>query len=99
MQEFMVLPTGASSFTHSHRLGEGRSSGRENHELLHGKSVSGVGSTVDDVERRNGKHELGVSSKLREVLVQRNLLLGRACFAHGHGNGENRIGTQLSLVV
>lgn len=32
-----------------------RHTNRENHELLHGEAVAGVGAAVDDVEGRDGE--------------------------------------------
>jgi len=40
---------------------------------LHGKLVTGVGTAVDDIERRNREDKFaGVSGEGREVSVQRN---------------------------
>lgn len=57
--------------THLEGLGEGRSAGGEDHELLEGKLVAGVLTAVDDVER--GAWEdvgLGDASELGEVGVE-----------------------------
>ena len=57
--------------SHLHGLGEGAGSSWEQHELLEGKSVTGVLTTVDDVESRGGEDVWGLdTSKLGNVLVE-----------------------------
>ena len=51
------------------------SSSGENHELLESKRVSGVGSSVDDVEAGKGENVGGLDSgEISEVLVERDSL-------------------------
>lgn len=61
--------------THLHGLSEGRGTGRKDHELLESQGVSGVGSTVDDVEG-GGREDIRRlnTSQLSEVLVKGNAL-------------------------
>ena len=56
--------------TDLHGFAEGFGAGGQNHELLHGQLVSGMGTTVDDVEGGDWEHErrLG-SSQVGNVLV------------------------------
>lgn len=62
---------------HLHGLGERLGAGGEEHELLEGEGVAGVGSTVDDVEGRAGEDEGGLDAgDLGEVLVKGNALEG-----------------------
>ena len=61
--------------THLHGLGERAGTGGEKHELLEGKSVTGVLSTVDDVESGGGEDVRGLdTSELGNVLVKRDTL-------------------------
>jgi hypothetical protein len=63
---------------HLHGLGERLGAGGEEHELLEGEGVTGVGSTVDDVKGRAGEDEGGLDTgNLGEVLVEGNALGGR----------------------
>ena len=48
--------------THLHGLGERGSTGGEDHELLESKSVTGVGTTVDDVEGGAGENVRGLNT-------------------------------------
>ena len=61
--------------THLHGLIEvGRTNG-EDHELLEGEGVAGVGATVDDVEARAGEDVRGLdASELGKVLVEGDAL-------------------------
>jgi hypothetical protein len=62
---------------HLHGLGERLGPGGEEHELLEGEGVTGVGATVDDVEGRAGEDVRGLDAgDLGEVLVEGNALEG-----------------------
>lgn len=56
-------------------LSEARCSGWEQHELLEGKLVACVLSSVDDVKRRDWKDVLfgSIAGKLGQMLVKRDL--------------------------
>jgi len=84
---------------HTHGLGEGGGADGEDHELLHGKGVTGVGATVNDVERGNGEDQILVAGELGNVLVEGNALLSGTSLADGHRDGEDGVGTKLALVV
>mmetsp|Transcript_5572 Transcript_5572/g.34558 ORF Transcript_5572/g.34558 Transcript_5572/m.34558 type:complete len:232 (+) Transcript_5572:2307-3002(+) len=54
--------------------------------------------TVDDVERRHGKNQLGVPRKICQVLVQGHSFLCGSGLGHGHGHGKDGVGPELPLV-
>jgi hypothetical protein len=61
--------------THLHGLGEAGSSGGQDHEFLEGETVTSVGTTVDDVERRGGEDVGGLDTgEFGQVLVERDTL-------------------------
>lgn len=61
--------------THLHSLSEAGSTSGKKHELLEGKCVTSVGTTVDDVESRNGEDvRLRHTGELSEVDVERDAL-------------------------
>lgn len=61
--------------THLDGLGERGSTGGEDHELLESKSVTGVGTTVDDVEGGAGENVRGLdTSKGSDPLVKGDTL-------------------------
>ena len=53
-----------------HSLSERRGAGGEDHELLEGKTVPGVLSAVDHVERGHRHLQLLVAGEVREVLPE-----------------------------
>jgi hypothetical protein len=62
--------------THLDGLGEGGGTSGENHELLESKSVTSVGTTVDNVEGRAGEDVRGLdTSEGSDPLVERNTLI------------------------
>jgi hypothetical protein len=71
----------------------------DDHELLEGKTATGVGATVDDVHEGNGKNVglLG-AGKVADVGVERDTLLGGGGLGHSHGDAEDGVGTNLGLV-
>jgi len=71
----------------------------DNHELLEGKTATGVGATVDDVHEGNGKNVglLG-AGKVADVSVERDTLLGGGSLGHSHGDTKDGVGTNLGLV-
>ena len=70
-----LLQVVVSLRTHLHGLGEAGSTSGENHELLESQGVTGVRSSVDDVERRGGE-SVGSrdTGELGDVLVKRDSL-------------------------
>jgi hypothetical protein len=62
--------------THLDGLGERGGTGGEKHELLESKSVTSVGSTVDNVEGRAGEDVRGLdTSEGSDPLVEGNTLI------------------------
>lgn len=55
--------------SHLHCFSKTGGTSRQNHEFLHGKLVSGVGTTVDDIQSRNWKNNVIISSKLCNVPI------------------------------
>ena len=86
--------------TDLHGLGKGGSAGGQDHELLHGELVSGVGTSVDDVESGDGHDNLlaTVSGQVSNVTVERDTLAGSTGPEDGHGDTEDGVGTILGLV-
>lgn len=84
---------------HAHGLGEGGRAHGQDHELLHGEGVAGVGAAVDDVEGGNGELGLGVAGELGDVLPEGDALFGGAGLADGEGDGEDGVGAELALVL
>ena len=85
--------------TDLHGLSERRSASGDDHELLEGKLVAGVGATVDDVEAGSGEDEGGLDTgKVGEVLVEGDLLLSSGGLSGSDGNTEDGVGTELALV-
>lgn len=85
--------------TELERLFERVGSSREDHELLELKSVSSMGTTVDDVERRYG-HDKSVSrlaSKSRQVLVERDVVRSSSGSGSGERDGKDSVGSKLGL--
>lgn len=56
--------------TNLHGLGEGGSTGGQNHELLHGQLVAGMGATVDHIESRSREDDVGVAGQVSNVSVE-----------------------------
>jgi len=85
--------------TDLHCLREGGSSNGKQHELLEGELISGMGTTVDNVECRSGK-DVGWldSSELGQVLVQGNTLLNSGSLSDGYTDAENGVGSEFTLV-
>ena len=80
--------------TVSKRLGKVGSADRQDHEFLNIDAVIGVRPAIDDVHHRN-RHRRAVA----QMPKKENSF--RMCFGFGHRqrNGEQRIRTQVSLVV
>jgi hypothetical protein len=73
---------------------------RNNHELLESHTATGVGATVQDVHERNGQNVgLLSASQVGDVSVERDTLLSSSGLSDGHGDTENSVGTELSLVL
>jgi hypothetical protein len=85
--------------TDFHGLREGGSSNGKQHELLEGELVSGMGTTVDDVECGSGK-DVGRldASELGQMLVQGDTLLNSSSLGDGNTDAENGVGSELTLV-
>jgi hypothetical protein len=85
--------------TDFHGLGKIGGSDGKQHELLEGQLVSGMGTTVDDVECGSGKDVRRLdASKLGQMLVQRDTLLNSSSLGNGDADAENGVGTELTLV-
>ena len=85
--------------TDLHGLGKGLGAGGEEHELLEGELVTGMGTTVDNVESGSGESEGGLdTSKVSNVLVGRNTLLSSTSIEGSDGNTKNGVGAKLALV-
>ena len=94
-----LLEVVVSLGTHLHGLGERLGAGGQDHELLESQGVSGVGSSVDHVEARDGQGVRSLDTgELSQVLVQGDTLLGGTGLGDGHRDTEDGIGTQLALV-
>ncbi|GBE58766.1 phosphopyruvate hydratase, putative [Babesia ovata] len=87
--------------THADGLPEGRGTDGEDHELLHGQAVAGVGATVDDVKAGNGEDVVvgGLAGELSEVLVKGYLLALGGGAGSGHGNDQDSVGSEVRLAV
>jgi hypothetical protein len=77
------------------RLGEGRSAGRDEHELLEVDRVLGVCAAVHDVEERHGQRSRAVPA---EVAEERHPRLGRRRLRRGERHAEDRVRPQATLV-
>ena len=85
---------------HLHGLGEGRSTSGEEHELLEGKRVASVLTTVDDVEGGAGEDVGGLDAgELSEVSIEGEALVGGGSLGDGHGDTKDGVGAELALVV
>merc|ERR1712106_1081023 len=91
----MMVQLGA----HPHGLGEAGGSKRQHHELLHGQLVASMGSSIDNIKARHWHQHVLHTSQVSNVTVQRNSFMGSPCLAHGHGDPQDSIGTQLVLVL
>jgi len=82
----------------AHGLAEGGGARGEDHELLEGKGVAGVGAAVDDVEGGH-REEVGggVAGDGADVLVEREAAVGGAGLAHGQRDREDGVGAELGL--
>ncbi|TMA37994.1 MAG: hypothetical protein E6J79_08570, partial [Deltaproteobacteria bacterium] len=78
------------------RLGERRRPVRHDHELLEVERVGGVPAAVDDVHQRDGEKPGTVPA---ERTVEGLTARGRRRPRHGERDGEQRIGSEPSLVV
>jgi len=83
---------------HAHSLSEALGASGADHELLHGKTVASVATTVDNVEARKRKHELLVARELSNIAVEGKTLEGGGGTADAHGDTEDGVGTELALV-
>jgi hypothetical protein len=73
--------------TNFHTLGEGFSASGDDEELLEGKLVAGVFSSVDHIEAGDGKSlGNGVSSNISIMLPERNATMGGSSLSDGKGN-------------
>jgi hypothetical protein len=73
---------------------------RDDHELLESHAATSVGATVQDVHERNGQNvRLLGAGQVRDVSVERDTLLSGGGLSNGHGDTENGVGTELSLVL
>ncbi|KAH3667348.1 hypothetical protein OGAPHI_002997 [Ogataea philodendri] len=85
--------------TNSETLGEGRSTGWNNHELLESQGATGVRTSVQNVLERNRQHKwLWSLGDVADVLVQWNTLVGSGGLGSRKRHSENGIGSQFALV-
>ena len=94
------LLQGVVSFgTDLHGLSEGGSSNGKQHELLEGELVSGVRTTVNDVESGSWK-DVGWldASELSKVLVKGDTLLNSSSLSDSNTDAEDGVGSELTLV-
>lgn len=72
---------------------------RNDHELLECETATGVGATVEHVHEWDGEDVwlLG-ASEIADVDVEWDVLLSSGSLGHGHGDTENGVGAELSLV-
>ena len=85
--------------SHLHRFGEACRASREDHELLRSQVVSGVRTTVEDVESRARKNVRRLHPReLSEMLIQRYTFLGGTRVRNSHRNPNDSIRTELGLV-
>lgn len=73
---------------------------RNDHELLESHAATSVGATVQDVHEGNGQNVglLG-AGQVGDVSVERDTLLSGGGLSNGHGDTEDGVGTELSLVL
>ena len=85
--------------TDFHGFSEGGSSNGEQHELLEGEFVSGMGTTVDDVEC-GGREDVGWldASELGQVLVEGDTLLDSSGLSDSNADTENGVGPEFTLI-
>jgi hypothetical protein len=85
--------------THLHGFLEGLGTSGENHEFLHGQLVTGVRTTVNNVESRDGENErlLG-TRKVSKVNVKRDTLITSSSLTNSERNTQNGVSTEVALV-
>lgn len=85
--------------TLAHGVGERGGLGGDDHELLEGEAAASVGATVEDVHEGDGK-DVGLlgASKVGDVSVERDTLLGGTGLGNGERDTEDGVGTELALV-
>mmetsp|Transcript_13538 Transcript_13538/g.18732 ORF Transcript_13538/g.18732 Transcript_13538/m.18732 type:complete len:233 (+) Transcript_13538:1029-1727(+) len=85
--------------TDLHGLAESSSTSRQHHELLESELVASVRTTVDHVEGWHGKNQLGVTSQVCVVLVERHALGSSAGLRDSKRDTKDGIGAELGLVL
>ena len=83
---------------HAEPLAVGECPRGGHHELLEGERVAGVAAAVDYVETRHRETQVGVPRESREVLVEREALVGRGGAGDRHGNPQDRVGADFGFV-
>jgi len=79
-------------------LSEAARADGKKHEFLEIELVPSVRAAIDDIERGGGKHVWRLDAcQLREVLVQRDALLGCGSIRNCNGYAEDSVGTELAL--
>ena len=85
--------------SHFHCLLEAARSRRANHKLLERYLVSSVLSSIDDVEARERQRKWFLDVRqTRDMLVERDVLLGSRSIRTCNGNAKYGVGTELGLV-
>lgn len=82
-----------------HRLGEGSSTSRQEHEFLERELIACMRSTIDNIESRARQDKRWLdSSEVRKVLIKGNTLLSSTCFCDSNGYTKNRIRTKFAFI-
>jgi len=85
--------------TDLHGFLEGLGTSGENHEFLHGELVTGMRTTVDNVESRNGKNERLLGTReISKVNVERDTLITSSSLGNSKRDTKDGISTELTLV-
>jgi hypothetical protein len=85
--------------TNLHGFLEGLGTSGENHEFLHGELVTGMRTTVDNVESRNGENERLLGTReISKVNVERDTLITSSSLGNSKRDTEDGVGTKLTLV-
>lgn len=85
--------------TNLHCFRERSRAGWKKHELLERQLISGMGSTIDNVECRAGENKRRLDAcKIGQVLIERDSLLDRCCLRYRDGYTEDGVSTKLPLV-
>lgn len=85
-------------WAHFHGFSEWCSTSWQDHELLHSQFITGMATTVDDVESWHWKDDVLVTGQIGDMLVQWNSLFGCTCFSNSQWNAQQSIGTVFRFI-